>query len=71
MNCTNQLIENLKDVRCILFFKDNIWGADLTGILLISKHNKGIYLILLMNMYVFFIYKRKNLLQLLMFIKTF
>ena len=50
MNCTNQLIENLKDVRCTLFFKDNICGADLAGILVISKHNKGICLILLMNM---------------------
>ena len=28
------------------FFKDNIWGADLTDIQLITKYNTGIWLLL-------------------------
>ena len=46
MNCINQLLENLKDAKCILFFKDNIWRADIADIQLISKYNKGIRFLL-------------------------
>ena len=37
----NQLLENLKKEKCILLFKDNIWGADLVDMQSISKSNKG------------------------------
>ena len=42
INCINQLLENLKEAKCILFFKHNIWQADIADIQLISKYNKGI-----------------------------
>ena len=38
-NYTNQLLENFKKVYS--GFKDNIWGADLADMHLISKFNKG------------------------------
>ena len=37
-NYTNQLLENLKVYS---EFRDNIWGADLADMKLISKSNKG------------------------------
>ena len=44
-NYTNQLLENLKkEVHAP--FKDNIWGADLADMQLISKFNKGIRFLL-------------------------
>ena len=39
-NYTNQLLENLK-TAVYSGFKDNIWGADLADMQLISKFNKG------------------------------
>ena len=40
-NYTNQLLENSKKKRNVYSgFKDNIWGADLADIQLISKFNK-------------------------------
>ena len=65
------------------FFKDNIWGADLVNMQLISKFNKEIIfifylfiyflvlLIFLVNIHGLFFWKAKNLLQLLMLFKTF
>ena len=37
MNSTNQLLEILKKEKCI---RDNIWGADLADMQLLSKLNK-------------------------------
>ena len=37
-NNTNQLLENLRKVHS--YFIDNIWGADLADMQLISKYNK-------------------------------
>ena len=42
----NQLLESLKKEEFILHFKDNIWGADLADMQLISKNNKGIRFLL-------------------------
>ena len=42
----NQLLENLKKEEFILHFKDNIWGADLADMQLISKSNKGVRFLL-------------------------
>ena len=39
-NCTNQLLKNFKK-EVFSSFKDNIWGADLADMQLISKFNKG------------------------------
>ena len=38
---TNQLLENKKTKIVYSRFKDNIWGADLADMQLISKFNKG------------------------------
>ena len=38
---TNQLLENLKKRKVHSAFKDNIWGAHLADMQLISKFNKG------------------------------
>ena len=40
-NYTNQLLKNLKTRTVYSGFKDNIWGADLADMKLISKFNKG------------------------------
>ena len=42
-NYTNQLLENLKFKKRTVYsrFKDNIWGADLADMQLISRFNKG------------------------------
>ena len=40
MNFINQLLRNLKK-KVYSVFKDNIWGADLADMQLISKFNKG------------------------------
>ena len=42
MNFINPLLESLKKEKYILFFKDNIWGADLADMQLISKYNKRV-----------------------------
>ena len=42
MNCTNQLLINLKNVKHINLLEMTIWGADLADMQLISKCNKGI-----------------------------
>ena len=44
-NYTNQLLENLKKEVHAPFI-DNIWGADLADMQLISKFNKGIRFLL-------------------------
>ena len=41
MNFINQLLENLKKRKVCSVFKDNIWGADLANMQLISTFNKG------------------------------
>ena len=40
-NYTNQLLENKKKRKVYFGFKDNIWGADLADMKLISKFNNG------------------------------
>ena len=40
-NYINQLLETLKKRAVYSGFKDNIWGADLADMQLISKFNKG------------------------------
>ena len=45
-NYTSQLLEKMKNVKYTLSFKDNIWGADLVDIKLISKFNKVTLLLL-------------------------
>ena len=40
-NFINPLLENLKKRKVYSAFKDNIWGADLADMQLISKFNKG------------------------------
>ena len=40
-NYTNQLLEKLEKRTVYSGFKDNIWGADLADMQLISKFNKG------------------------------
>ena len=41
MNFINQLLENLKKKKVCSSFRDNIWGADLADMQLLSKFNKG------------------------------
>ena len=41
----DELLENPKNLKFI-FFKDNIWGADVADMWLISKYNKGIWFLL-------------------------
>ena len=41
MGAVKQLIEKLKKRKVYSGFKDNIWGADLADMQLISKSNKG------------------------------
>ena len=41
-NYTNQLLENFKKRKVYSGFRDNIWGADLADMQLISKFNKGL-----------------------------
>ena len=40
-NCTNQLLENLKNLKACSSFTDNIWGPDLVDMQLICKFDKG------------------------------
>ena len=40
-NYTNQLLETFKKTTVYAGFKDNIWGADLADVQLMSKVNKG------------------------------
>ena len=42
----SQLLEKMENVKYTLSFKDNIWGADLVDIKLISKFNKVTLLLL-------------------------
>ena len=41
MNFISQLLENLKNIYIYSSFRDNIWGADLADMQLLSKFNKG------------------------------
>ena len=52
------LIRKFNKRKVQLFFKDNIWGADLTDMQLIRKFNKGIRFLLcvLLVYYVFYYY---------------
>ena len=40
------IIENFKKRRVYSSFKDNIWGADLADMQLVSKFNKGVRFLL-------------------------
>ena len=45
-NYTDQLSENLKNEKVHLSFEDNIWGADVADMKLISKYDKEFQLLL-------------------------
>ena len=45
-NYTNQLLEILKNAKCINFLKFKIWSADFADMQLISKFDKGIRFLL-------------------------
>lgn len=47
MNHTRQLQKN-RMCKVYSFFKDNIWGADLADMPLISKYNKGVLVLLVL-----------------------
>ena len=52
MNLINELSENIFKRRVYSSFKENIWGADLVDIQLISKCNNGIrYLLYVINLF--------------------
>ena len=68
------VIRKLKKQKVYSSFMDNIWGADLADMQLISKFNKGIHFLLCV-IYIFSKYtwviplKDKKVLQLLMLFK--
>ena len=46
------MLESFKKEKFILLLKDNVWGADLADMQLISKHNKGIrYLLCVIDLF--------------------
>ena len=52
MSFISQLLESSKKRKVYSSFKDNIWGADLADMQLISKHNKGIrYLLCVIDLF--------------------
>ena len=70
------VIKKFKNRKLYSFFRDKIWGADLDDMQLISKWNKGIrfllYAIDVFSKYACVItLKEKNILQLLMYFKSF
>ena len=64
-------IRNFKKQKVYLSFKDDIWGADLADMQLVSKYKKGRESLLcaanILNMNWLFLWKTKKVLQLLMF----
>ena len=42
----NLIITKIKKTKVYLFFKDNIWGADLADIQMINNYNKGVRFLL-------------------------
>ena len=46
MNFINLLLKKIKKRKVYSVFKDNIWGADLADMQLLSKYNKGIRFLL-------------------------
>ena len=69
------IIRKFKKRKVYSSFKDNILGADLAGIQLISKHNKGIRYLLcvidLFSKYAWVVPLKDKVLQLLMHFKKF
>ena len=70
------IIKNLKKGKVYSGFKDNIWGADLADMKLISKFNKGFRFLLcaidIFSKYAWVVpLKDKNVLVLLMFFKKY
>ena len=71
------IIRKLWNWKVHLSFIDNIWGADLVDMQLLSKINKGIHFLLCVidiysvNMLGLFLWKIKKVLQLLMLFKQF
>ena len=49
MNFISQLLENLKKRKVYSSFRDNIWGADLADMQLLSKFKKGFRFLLWVN----------------------
>ena len=76
MNFINQLLENFKKRKVYSGLKDNIWGADLADMQLISKFNKGFRFVLcvfdIFSKYAWVVpLKDKKLLVLLMLFKKY
>ena len=70
------IIRKFKRRKVYSSFKDNVWGADLADMQLISKYNKGIRFLLcvidLFSKYAWlFLWKTKKVLLLLMHFKVF
>ena len=69
-------VRKFKKRKVYSSFKDNIWGADIADMQLISKFNKGIrfYYVLLIfsaNMHGLFLQKTRKVLQLLMLFRKY
>ena len=69
------IIRKFKRLKVYSSFKDNVWGADLADMQLISKYNKGIRFLLcvidLFSKYAWlFLWKTKKVLLLLMYVKV-
>ena len=76
MDFINQLLENFKKRKVYSGLKDNIWGADLADMRLISKFNKGFRFVLcvfdIFSKYAWVVpLKDKKLLVLLMLFKKY
>ena len=76
MDFINQLLENFKKRKVYSGLKDNIWGADLADMQLISKFNKGFRFVLcvfdIFSKYAWVVpLKDKKLLVLLMLFKKY
>ena len=70
------IIKNLKKRKVYSWFKDNIWGADLADMKLISKFNKAFrFLLCIIDIFSKYAWvvplKDKNVLVLLMFFKKY
>ena len=42
----NLIITKIRKIKVYLFFKDNIWGADLADVQMINNYNKGVRFLL-------------------------
>ena len=71
------IIRKFEKQKVYSYFKDNIWGADLVNMQVISKYNKGFHLLLYVintcskYAWVIHVNDKKTVLQLLMLLKRF